>query len=302
MKHHATPHPGNHRRSHPAWRTGPGASRRHRPHRASDQDLLADHDRGNRGAPETVREGRHRGGADDLSRRRRDVRGDGGGRGRRHPRRHLAGVGRTQEGRELQGARQCRHGLLRLAIDDAFEIDARRQGPERQEGRDHLRRLRLRPAGAVDPAGQEDRVHPRARRRRRAGAEPARRQCRCGGGLFAAELPDLQIGRSAHHPRLRQGGAAEPRRRLDRARQIRAGQAADGAEDAERALRRADVHARQQGRLRQADHRALRNSRRDRGAGIREHDHEAGNRRQHGRRRRFRSSFSLRSTWPRPAA
>ena len=74
--------------------------------------------------------------------------------------------------------------------------------PERQEGRDHLRRLRLRPAGAVDPAGQEDRIHPRARRRRWPGAEPARRQCRRGRGLFAAELPDLQIGRSAHHPRL----------------------------------------------------------------------------------------------------
>ena len=38
---------------------------------------------------------------------------------------------------------------------------------------------------------------------------------------------------------LLQGSAAEPRRRLDRARQIRAGQAADGAEDAERALWRA---------------------------------------------------------------
>ena len=74
--------------------------------------------------------------------------------------------------------------------------------PEGQEGRDHLRRLRLRPAGAVDPAGQEDRVHPRAGRRRRPGAEPARRQCRGGRGLFAAELPDFQVRRSAHHPRL----------------------------------------------------------------------------------------------------
>ena len=70
----------------------------------ADQDLLADHDRRDGGAPETVREGRHQGRADDLSQRRRDVRGDGGGRRRRHPRRHLAGVGRTQEGRELQGA------------------------------------------------------------------------------------------------------------------------------------------------------------------------------------------------------
>ena len=237
--------------------SGHRASRRHRPHRPSDKNLLADHDRGNRGAPKTVREGRHRGRTDDLSRRRRDVRSDGGGRRRRHSRRHLAGVGRTQEGRELQSARQRRHGLLRLAVDDAFEIDARRQRSERQEGRDHLRGLRLRPAGAVDPAGQEDRIHPRAGRRRRAGAEPARRQCRCGGGLLAAELPDLQIGRSAQHPRLLQGSAAEPRRRLDRARQIRAGQAADGAEDAERALRRARVHARQQGRFRQTDHRTL---------------------------------------------
>ena len=103
-EHHATPYPGNDHGSHRAWRTGHGAGRRHRPHRASDQNLLADHDRGNRGAAETVREGRHRGGAHDLSRRRRDVRGDGGGRGRRHPRRHLAGVGRTQEGRDVQGA------------------------------------------------------------------------------------------------------------------------------------------------------------------------------------------------------
>ena len=54
-----------------------------------------------------------------------------------------------------------------------------------------------------------------------------------------------------------QGSAAEPRRRLDRARQIRAGKAASGAEDAERALWRADVHARQQGRHRQADRRTL---------------------------------------------
>ena len=36
-------------------------------------------------------------------------------------------VGRTQEGRELQSGRQRRHGLLRLAVDDACEIDARRQ-------------------------------------------------------------------------------------------------------------------------------------------------------------------------------
>jgi ABC-type nitrate/sulfonate/bicarbonate transport system substrate-binding protein len=39
------------------------------------------------------------------------------------------------------------------------------------------------------------------------------------------------------------GGAAEPHRGLDRARQIRAGKAGDGAEDAERALWRAGIHA-----------------------------------------------------------
>ena len=45
--------------------------------------------------------------------------------------------------------------------------------------------------------------------------------------------------------------------RLDHARQIRQGEAADGAEDAERAVWRAGVHARQQGRHRQADRRSL---------------------------------------------
>ena len=59
-------------------------------------------------------------------------------------------------------------------------------------------RLRLGSARALDHPGQQDRFHPRAARRRRPGAEPAGRQYRRRRGLFAAELPDAQIWRSAH--------------------------------------------------------------------------------------------------------
>ena len=38
-------------------------------------------------------------------------------------------------------------------------------------------------------------------------------------------VPDRQVGRSQDHPRLREGGAAEPHLGLDRARQVRAGEA-----------------------------------------------------------------------------
>src|SRR4030081_3226979 len=48
------------------------------------------------------------------------------------------------------------------------------------------------------------------------GAQPARRQCGSGRGLFAAQLPDRQIRRSPHHPGLFQGSPAESDRGLDR--------------------------------------------------------------------------------------
>ena len=48
----------------------------------ADQDLLADHHLRDGAAPEAVREGRHQGGADDLSQRRGRLRGDRGGRRR----------------------------------------------------------------------------------------------------------------------------------------------------------------------------------------------------------------------------
>src|SRR6266480_56642 len=51
--------------------------------------------------------------------------------------------------------------------------------------------------------------------------------------------------------------SGEARTILDYARQIRAGEAAYGAEDAQRAVWRAGVHARQQGRDRQTDRRSL---------------------------------------------
>ena len=199
----------------------PAACRRNDPGRTADQDLLADDHCRDRGAAKAVREGRHHRGADDLSQRRRDVRRHGGGRGRHHPRSAVAGVGGPQERRDVEDRRQRRDGQFRLAIDGADKIDARRQGSQRQEGRDHGGRIGLRPAGAVDHPGQEDRLHPRAGRRRRSGAQPSRRQCRSRRGLFAAQLPDRQIGRGAHHPRLFEGSAAEPDRGLDRARQIR---------------------------------------------------------------------------------
>ena len=199
----------------------PAACRRNDPGRAADQDLLADHRCRDRGAAKAVREGRHHCGADDLSQRRRDVRRHGGGRGRHHPRSAVAGFGGPQERRDVEDRRQRRDGQFRLAIDGADKIDTRRQGSQRQEGRDHRGRIGLRPAGAVDHPGPEDRVHPRAGRRRRPGAQSARRQCRCGRGLFAAQLPDREIGRGPHHPGLFQGSAAEPDRGLDRARQIR---------------------------------------------------------------------------------
>ena len=87
---------------------------------------------------------------------------------------------------------------------------------------DHRGRLGLGPARALDHPGPQDRFHPRSRRRRRPGAEPARRQYRRGRGLFAAELPDPEIGRRAHADRLRHRRAAESHRGLDRARQVRA--------------------------------------------------------------------------------
>ena len=164
---------------------------RDHPRRAADQDLLADHDRRDRGAAKAVREGRHHGRTDDLSQRRRRP----SKAWRQAPptsssiRRRWYRAGR-KKGVMSQDRRQRRDGQFRLAVDGADEIDARRQGPQRQEGRDHGGRLRLRPAGAVDHPGPEDRFHPRAGRRRRPGAQPARRQCRRGRRLFAAQLPD----------------------------------------------------------------------------------------------------------------
>ena len=119
-----------------------GRQRRNRPHRAAHQDLLADHDRGNRRQAKTVREGRHHRGADDLPLRRRNLRRPGGGRRRHHPRSAFAGLGRPQEGRDEQDRRQCRDGQFRLAADGAGQIDPRRQGPQRQEGRGSPRRAR----------------------------------------------------------------------------------------------------------------------------------------------------------------
>ena len=178
-------------------------------------------DRGDRGAAKTVREGRHRRRAHDLSRRRRDFRGAGGGRRRPHSRCAVAAGRGPQEGRDVESswptAAMGNYGWQLMVLD---QVDARRQGSQRQEGRHHLGGLGLGPAGAVDHSGKEDRLYPRARRRRRPGAQPARRQCRRRRGVFAAELPDRQIRRGAHHHRLRQGGAAEPHRRLDRARQV----------------------------------------------------------------------------------
>src|SRR6185437_13964939 len=160
----------------------------------------------------------------------------------------------------------------RLMVLTKSPLDVKDQ---RQEGRHHLGGLGLGPAGVVDDPEQKDRFHPRAGRRRWAGAQSARRQYRRGRGVFAAELPDREVRRGQDHPRLRQGSAAEPHLGLDRHRQIRAGKACGGAESAQCALWRADVHAQQPRGGDQADRRSLRNAGRYRCCGIREHHPQA---------------------------
>ena len=146
---------------------------------AADQDLLSDHHRRDRAAPETVRQGRHQGGADDLSRRRGRLRGARGGCRRRDHELGLVGCGRPEEGRDGKERRRRGARLLRLASggEDGF-ADQGRQGARRQEDRHHVRRLGYGHSGAVDAGRPQGRVHPRAARRRRAGAEPALRQHR----------------------------------------------------------------------------------------------------------------------------
>jgi hypothetical protein len=249
-----------------------GASASHscgdRSHRPSHQDLLADHDCGNRRAPKLFeKEGIaaeltiYRGGAETfeaMAAGAADVILDATS---------LVSAGRKKgvNSKVLANAAMGYYGWQLMTLSksplDVKDLNSKKVAITSAG-------LRLRHAGAVDHCQQEDRLHPRAGRRRRPGAQLACQQRRRGGGLFAAELPDLQIGRSPHHHRLLQEVPPQPHRRLDRARQIRAGKAASRAKDAQRALRRAAVHAQQQGRLRQADFRSLRNSRRDRRAGI----------------------------------
>ncbi len=208
------------------------------PHRAADQDLLSHHHLRDGAAPGAVRQGRHQGRADDLSQRRRDLRGGGGGR--RRPAAQLGGAdrGRAQEGRDDQGRRRRRARLLRLVPDGEDGLQdqpGRRAGG--QEGRHHRGRLRLRPAGLVDDAEPQDEVHQRSARRRRPGAEPAVGQCRCRRALLAAVLQD-DAGEAGPHPdRLRQRGRGARERTVDRHRQVHRREAGGAAEGAQRHLR-----------------------------------------------------------------
>ena len=227
---------------------------------AADQDLLPDHHLRDRVAPKAVRQGGHRGRADDLSRRRRE------------PSRRWRPAPPTSRSTPPPWSAAGRRRASGMKIV-ATAVD---------------RLLRLVPGGEDRLADHQGRPSSPARRSASPRPAPAPTSSRCGpcehrkiavhracrsaaaawcptcsrGNVDAMVLYSplsfkmMQAEEARSADRLRRRGADAYRRRLGRDRQVIDREAGGGAEGAERAVRRAALAAQQQATPRsQADRR-----------------------------------------------